>query len=253
MMYNIKLEKFEGPLDLLLELIENEKMDIVDVSLSKVTDQYLEQFKNIEKIDPANLVDFLQIAAQLILIKSRTLLPGLEVDDEEEVSIDELKKRLIEYKRFKDMSGKVEEMYKNSYISFEKKFNLQKLDIFYPGKNLNLASLKIFAENLFSEMTKFDRLEKNTIKEAVSIKDKILYIKDLITRRVRIGFNEVLMNSKSRTEMVISFLALLELIKQKILDVEQESLFGNIEVSTLPSFSSKVTADRHSRGSGRSK
>ncbi len=228
MLYNIKLEKFEGPLDLLLELIENEKMDITEVSLSKVTDEFLKQLDNIENIEPSVLADFLYIAAQLILIKSRNLLPDLEVTEEEEISASELKKRLMEYKRFKDMSVRIGEMYKNNYRSYEQKFFVERKSVFHPGRHLNLKSLQFVLNNLVKKMVEFEELEKETIKETVSVKEKISYIRNLITKRVKIGFNEILTGSKSKTEAVVSFLALLELVKQKILNVEQEKLFGDI-------------------------
>ena len=104
MTYRFKLEKFEGPLDLLLELIEKEELRITELSLAKVADQYLEYIKNNENIHLENLSDFLSVASKLILIKSRALLPVLQFTDEEEGEIQDLARQLEEYKRFKEAS-----------------------------------------------------------------------------------------------------------------------------------------------------
>jgi segregation and condensation protein A len=106
-MYNVKLEKFEGPLELLLELIEKEQLKITELSLAHVADQYLDYIKNHDSIALENLADFLTIASRLILIKSRALLPMLQVTPEEEEEIQDLAKQLEEYKKFREASQKI--------------------------------------------------------------------------------------------------------------------------------------------------
>jgi len=246
MLYQVKLNQFEGPLDLLLELIEKEKMDITEVSLSKVTDDYLKYLEGVENIKPSILADFLHIAAHLILIKSRSLLPDLEFEEEEEISTEDLKNRLIEYKKFKDMAMKFGEMYKGEYTSYEKKISAEDVNVFYPGRSLTNASFTRAVGRLTSQIVKFEELEEKTIKDVVSIKEKIGQIKDLITKRVNVKFSNILKGNKSKLDTVVSFLALLELIKQKILKVEQKELFGDIELaktSTLPMAGVRVVSD----------
>ena len=118
MAYTVRLQQFEGPLDLLLELIEKEKLDITEISLASVAEQYLEYLNNLQNISPGVLVNFLTVASKLILIKSRSILPTLEISEEEEEEIQDLKKQLEEYKKFKDASkiiGKIVE--KNEKIT----------------------------------------------------------------------------------------------------------------------------------------
>ncbi|MFA6296734.1 MAG: segregation/condensation protein A [Patescibacteria group bacterium] len=228
--YNVKLEKFEGPLDLLLDLIEKEKMDITHVSLSKVTDDYLKYLENSEEISPALLADFLHVAAQLILIKSRNLLPEINLGTDEEVSAAELQARLLEYKKYKDLSLKIQELYGKN-ISFEQKFSLQKIDAFYPGKTLNLNNMNLALSELLGRFEKIEILEKKTIKKAVSIKEKIVFIKGLILKQAKFKFHDLIKNKKSKSETIVSFLALLELNKQHCLNISQENIFGDILIN----------------------
>lgn len=226
-LYKVKLDKFEGPLDLLLDLIEKEKMDITQVSLSKVTDDYLRYLENSEDINPNLLADFLQVAAQLILLKSRNLLPELCLDNKEELSADDLQARLLEYKMFKDLSVQVGGLYGNN-ICFEQKFCLNKNQAFYPGRNLNLKSLAWALTGLLGRFEKLEKLEERTIKETISIKEKISFIKDLISKQVCLKFNDLVVDKKSKLEKIISFLAVLELSKQHYLNVSQKNVFGDI-------------------------
>ncbi len=230
MIYSVKLEKFEGPLDLLLDLIEKEKMDITEISLSTVADDYLKYLENAKDINPGLLADFLHVAAQLILIKSKSLLPDLSLDADEEISAAELQARLLEYKRFKDLSLQIGESFGKN-ICFEKTFSLQKIDAFYPGKNLDLKNMNSVLTDLFLRFEKLEVLEKKTIKETISIKQKITFIKDFITKQIKFKFSDIINNKKSRSEKIISFLAILELSKQRYLNVRQDKIFDDIYIN----------------------
>lgn len=226
--YKVNIEKFEGPLDLLLKLIEKEKLDITEVSLKKVTDQFLEHIKDLEEIEADNLADFLILASQLILIKSRALLPDLDIEDEEEISAEELALRLKEYKRFKEQSEKINEIYKNNKIAFEQEFCLQKNDVFAPGKNLKLESLNNAMKAIVLSISKFKDLAKKTVRQTISIKERIADLQQIISKQVKLKFKNIIKNSHNRMEAVVSFLALLELIKRQVVDVNQDEIFGDI-------------------------
>ncbi len=118
MPYKVKLEQFEGPLDLLLELIEKEKLDITNLSLTKVADEYLSYIEDRENITLDSLASFLSVASRLILIKSRALLPLLKFSEEEEEEIKDLEYQLAEYKKFKDLSKKIGNIAGSSRTSF---------------------------------------------------------------------------------------------------------------------------------------
>lgn len=228
-MYKVQLEKFEGPLDLLLELIESEKLSITEVSLAKVCDQYLKYLEVAENIAPSNLADFLLIAAQLILIKSKAILPDFKLSEEEKISSEELAFRLREYKKFKEAAKKIYQMYLSKNICFEKQVYEMPV-AFYPGKNLNKESLSASFYDLLRVLKQFEELEKETIRETISIKEKIANLQSLISREVNVKFNTIIKQAKTKLEAIVSFLALLELVRQKIVNVMQKDEFGEIEI-----------------------
>jgi segregation and condensation protein A len=226
--YKVNIEKFAGPLDLLLQLIEKEKLSITEVSITKIADQFLEYIEKLDEIEAENLADFLIMASQLILIKSRALLPDLEIENEEEISAEELALRLKEYKRFKDQAEKIDEIYTDSKISFEQEFYLQKNDLFSPGNNLGTNVLKEAMLSITLSINKFRELAKKTVKQTVSMKERIIELQKEISKEARVKFKNILSKSKNRMEAVVSFLALLELIKQQVVEVNQDEIFGDI-------------------------
>jgi segregation and condensation protein A len=228
-MYKVQLEKFEGPLDLLLELIENEKLSITEVSLARVCDQYLKYLETAQNISPSNLADFLLVAAQLILIKSKAILPNFQFSENEKISSQELAWRLLQYKKFKEASKIILQIYLSKNVCFGKQ--VQELPVaFYPGKNLTKNALSLAIYDLLRILKQFEILEKETIKETISIKEKIVYLQTLISREVNTKFNEIIKQAKTKLEAIVSFLALLELVKQKIVNVIQSDTFGEINI-----------------------
>lgn len=228
-MYRIHLEKFEGPLDLLLELIENEKLNITEVSLTKICDQYLKYLEETKDISPSNLADFLLIAAQLILIKSKAILPDFQLSDEEKISTEELSFRLLQYKKFKAAANKILQMYLSRNTCYEKR-SQETLVAFYPGKNLTSENISSAFYNLLRILKQFEILKRETIKETISIKKKISHLQFLISHQVNIRFNKIIKQAKTKLEVIVLFLALLELIRQKIINVIQSDTFGEIEI-----------------------
>lgn len=226
--YKVNIEKFEGPLDLLLQLIEKEKLNITEISLEKVTNQFLEYINKLEQIEAENLADFLIIASQLILIKSRALLPELDLPGEDEISAEELALRLKEYKKFKDQAQKINEIYENNKVSFEQEFYLQKGNIFAPGKNLTDESLLGAMRSIFFSFSKFKELARKTVRQTVSIKEKIIYLQKLISKEAKIKFKNIVNKTKNKLDAVVSFLALLELVKQQVIEVDQKKIFSDI-------------------------
>lgn len=227
-MINIKLEKFEGPLDLLLQLIEEEELDVTEISLVQVTDQYLEYLDQATDIDPSSLADFLVVAAQLLLIKSKALLPHLQIEEEEELSSDELAFRLREYKKFRDISKALLAMYQGKNICFEKQFTLSGEKVFYPGENLESGVLLQAFRQLAQNLERQEKLAEETVVKTVSIREKISLIRTFISRESKLKFGSLLDKSESKIDMIVTFLALLELIKQKTIKVSQDKQFGEI-------------------------
>jgi len=230
MTYQIKLEQFEGPLDLLLQLTQEEKLDITRVSLAKIADQYLEYISQAESISLENLSEFLSVAAKLILIKSKALLPLLEFTEEEEEEIKDLEYQLAEYKKFKDIALKINELAEQRTISFSREGFLGRQAIFYPPENITANDLKSAFEKLLGDIPLLEKLEEEMIREVLTLEDKIIHLQDMLREKVTTSFSELVANTEDKVEIVISFLAMLELVKQRIIHVEQEELFSEIHL-----------------------
>lgn len=233
--YLIDTEVYQGPLDLLLELIEKAELDITRLALAQVTDQYLEYMHKLKLENPAEVSAFLVIASRLVQIKSQALLPrppdvtGLEEEDPGEA----LARQLILYKRFKEISillGEREIEGLRTYLRLAPppKLNIQpKLDI----SDLTLDQLIQAAHEIFKSKPELANLNSVVNLPRITIRDRIQSILTKIKFDQKTSFKLLLGENYSRIEIVVTFLALLELVKRHILIANQDSLFGNIELS----------------------
>lgn len=234
--YRVSTEVFEGPLDLLLLLIERAELDITRLALAQVTDQYLEYLQNLEDRHPDEVSAFLVIAARLVLIKSLALLPRpqeTELAPEEEDPGEALAQQLIQYRRFKRIALYLDEKQTAGLHTFlrvaplpfkvEPKLDLSDLTV----QDLLQAAQQVFSKNggLTTDLSKVVTLPRVTIRE------KIQSILDILRRASSASFQQ-LARSNTRMEIVVTFLALLELVKRHVVDAQQESLFGDISLQT---------------------
>lgn len=241
----IKLQVFEGPLDLLLHLIEKNKIDIYDIPIVEITDQYLEYVNQMPKEDLDMASEFLLMAATLIDIKSRMLLPK-EVDEEGN-EIDpraELVEKLIEYKMYKHAAQELRDMqvyagkslYKDPTIPKEVKKYQQPVDLDKLLKDVDLSKLnEIFQMVLRRQVDKIDpvRSKFGTIEmEEVSLPEKMDFVSHTIKTKKKCSFRQLLENASSKIEVVVSFLAILELIKVGEITVSQEHTFDDIYITS---------------------
>ncbi|TAK94817.1 hypothetical protein EPO05_05785 [Patescibacteria group bacterium] len=229
-MYNIKLEQFEGPLDLLLQLIEDQKLDITRLSLATVADQYLEFIGNRQNITLENLANFLSVASRLILIKSKALLPLLEFSDEEEKEIKDLEYQIREYKKFKEIAKQVAKLYAGQEESFSRDGYVGFQTIFYPPEKLNGYDLKSAFTKVLSEIPIIEKLEQEMVREVITLEDKMNQLHATLKERAETSFAELIMQAQDKVEVIVSFLAMLELVKQRIIQVEQGGLFSEIKL-----------------------
>lgn len=230
MPYHFKLEKFEGPLDLLLELIEKEELKIAELSLAKIADQYLEYIKNNENIHLENLADFLSVAAKLILIKSRALLPILKFTDEEEGEIKDLARQLEEYRKFKEAAQKLGRIASLGRLAYSREGYAGVASFFYPPENLNIFDLKKHFQAVLQEIPIIEKLEEEFVREVMTLEQKINDLQGMLRKKVETCFSEVASCAKDKIEIIVSFLAMLEMVKQKLIHVEQEELFKEIKM-----------------------
>lgn len=229
-MYQCKLEKFEGPMDLLLSLIEEEKLDITEISLARVAGQYLEYIKNNEKIQLENLADFLGVASRLILIKSRALLPTLELSGEEEEEIKDLEQQLLEYKKFKEASLALGKMSQPGKICYSREGFSGVRAIFYPPEGIGIFDLKKHFLATLAEIPLIEKLSEEIVGEVITLEEKINDLQNVLRQRIEATFFDITAEAKDRIEIIMSFLAMLEMVKQRIINVEQKELFREIRM-----------------------
>lgn len=236
--YAVSLPSFQGPLDLLLQLIEKEELDINAISLVAVTDQYLRTIAALEEIEPGALADFLVIASRLLYLKSLSLLPKPStVEEPEEESADALIKQLLEYRRFKQAAALLQEREAQGlrvYVRTAPKPDLEKrLDLSNLDLNKLHAALRRALQRIPSDPP-MPRVKTYPITVAEQIENVRSYLRqrqeqaDGIVEPQPITFTELLTRGTTRLEVVVTFLAILELIKQRELSAEQESTFGEI-------------------------
>ncbi|MBI3671256.1 segregation/condensation protein A [Candidatus Azambacteria bacterium] len=216
----------------MLELIEKEKLNISEISLTSVCDQFLEYTKHFENIQPLHLANFLVIASKLILIKSRSLLPFLELSKEEEEGIDELQERLKEFQKIKKGAELIRELELKKRICYERHSGLRNVVVFLPPKNITKEALCEFFLNVKNEIVlEKEPLEKAKIEAVISFEETISNIRKRIVDISEEYFHNIIPKDKaSKVNVIMAFLAVLELVKQKFLLVEQEGNFANIKM-----------------------
>ncbi len=230
-MAHVKLQQFEGPLDLLLSLIEEQKLNITDIALAEVTEQFLSYVKELEQIEPTALADYLNIAAKLLVIKSKAILPSLEVAEDEELEPEEdLTSKLILYKKFKEVARYIKQIDSQGQQGFIRTAVFSQRVNFFPDPKVTAESLHESILKVLQQLKELDNLPKARVKEAVSIQEKISHLQNRLASRIETSLSELLAEAKNKDEVIVTFLALLELIKQRIFSVEQELLFTDVKI-----------------------
>lgn len=232
--YVVKIELYEGPMDLLLKLIEKQELDITRVSLAAITDQYLIHLRLIEEVRPEAIVDFLVVAARLLLIKSRMLLPRpptLEGEEEEEDPGEQLARQLRMYKRFKEIAGLLRQKRESGLRAYPRLAPPPKMQHRIGLEGLSLADLLEGMKQALEAHPPAIAVNHVVAPLTIRVEDKIEYIMHLTRQRRRFSFQHFLGSSSSRMEIIVSFLAILELIKRRQIHVHQDQLFGEILIS----------------------
>lgn len=231
--YVFKHEKFEGPLQLLLDLIEKETLSISEISLSKVADEYLAHVKTLGAINPDELAEFLVVAAQLMLIKSRSLLPSIKLNEEELSSIEELERRLEEYRRIRERASALKERAALGLRIHARESFFGLPPVFFPPPGVGLENLKAAFEAFVAALPKLEKLVEERIKKVVSLEEKIAHIRSFLNNVVERAFSDIVRGAHERTDVIVSFLAILELARQRFVDLDQSKPFGDITIKRL--------------------
>ena len=217
----VKINVFEGPLDLLLHLIEKNKIDIYDIPIVEITDQYMEYLHSMEQEDLGTMSEFMVMAATLLDIKCKMLLPKeVNEEGEEEDPREELVQKLLEYKMYKYMSYELKDYMDNAAGVFYKKPSI-------PDEVLKYQSILKKQESKIDPIrSKFGTIEK----EEVSLSDKMLAMKSYAAEHRKFSFRQLLTSQSSRVQVIVTFLSILELMKMGYIHVQQDELFDDIQV-----------------------
>lgn len=254
--FKVRVGEVEGPLELILDMIEKRKLHISDISLSQVADEFIEHVKSFEDFPMADsapsptlvgpgdqknivsdLADFILVASTLLLIKSKSLLPNLPLTQEEEGSIEDLENRLKSYKKYKELSLSLGQMF-GSFLYFPNE-RKQPAAIFYPTRDISLGSLKgALLEALRNMPQAAAELPKVTVDKTVSLEEMVDRLTQRVKASLKMSFKEFSSSGsqesgrQERVNVIVSFLAMLELVKQGAIRASQEKHFADIEIES---------------------
>ncbi len=247
--YELKTEKFQGPLDKLLELIETKKLEIAEISLAEVTGDFLDYLRKLEEPQTGEtkeeylarlrvLADFIAIASRLILIKSKSLLPDAPLTPDEEADIKDLEARLKIYRALKPAMRILQERWQKNEAEFSRPYFLNAsfpvsasgANIFYPGDNLSLESLITSVSRVAAAVQKFVSEEATVAKEMVSVEEKMKEIVERLQKFTEVSFSHF-SGDGSRSEIIAAFLAILHMAHDQLIFLEQKAHFSDIMIT----------------------
>jgi segregation and condensation protein A len=241
--YTVETRVYEGPLDLLLQLIERAELDITEVSLAQLTDQYLEHLNSVSEVSTEEVSAFLVIAAKLIQIKSEVLLPRHSENEGEEDVGQELVRQLKLYKRFKEISKilrNYEESGSRTYLRIAPTPNIEsKIDV----SGIKLDDLLVAAQAVLLKSKPDAQLDNVITISRITIRQKINLIAQFLKNSEQGTFQQLLSKEPTHEEIVVTFLAMLELVKRHLVQVWQESLFGGIEIKLATTWDEEQPLD----------
>lgn len=237
--YKVQFEVFEGPLDLLLYLVKKEEVDIYQINLTRLATQFIEYVEVMRELDLDIAGEFLVMASTLMYIKSRELLPveqretGAEDEEDGEDPRWELIRKLVEYKKFKDAAAELQQLEWRQEQVFARQPVKPEFETAPPRTEVSLFDLVSAVSAILKRFqTRADT--RDIFEDKWSVSEKIEFVRETITRLGRVRFSELFAATTSRAEVVVTFLALLELIRLKVLVAEQAEAFGEIDLSLAP-------------------
>ena len=238
MEFQIKTEQFNGPIHLLLGLIENRKLHVSEVSLAEVTEDFL-KFMETNQLSYAQISSFVVVASTLLLIKARSLLPQMELTEEEEGSIVDLTERIRQYQIVKTFSEKLVPVFQKN-ISFERIY-VDKTPIFAPDAQISKNNLQVVMQDLFQAFPVTEKIPEKAIKVVVKLEEVIENLSKRISSGMAFHSRDIMNKYRDATDpaerrqakvfAVVSFLAILELVKKGLANVLQDGQFGDIELN----------------------
>jgi segregation and condensation protein A len=227
--FTVRTESYEGPLELILELIEKRKLLVNELSLAQVTDDYIVYVKNGASFPMDEAANFINVAATLLLIKSRSLLPDLELSHEEEDDVEDLKRRLELYEVARTAARNLSQI-------FGRRIMLSRGErepdaVFAPSRDLSLETLESSLRTLLASKEKEVKLPEARIRPLVSIEEMMDTLRTRVERALTLSFKEFTGDKTEKVEVIVSFLALLELVKMGAVEAAQYDKWGDIRIT----------------------
>lgn len=227
--FSIKTDHFEGPLELLIELVEKRKLLINNISLATVTDEYIARVSEMQEQSLPNTAQFITLAATLLLIKSKSLLPVLELTDEEETSIHDLEDRLRLYQMYRDVAAILQLDY-GAHVMYEPEYTPPREPLFLPDEFCTVLALAEAMERTINNLPKPIIKQTATVRPVISLDHMMENLKRRIERQLRISFFDMRQQESEHKNVIVGFLAILELFKQGNLIINQHDRFLDIEI-----------------------
>lgn len=229
--YKIKTQNFEGPFGLLLNLVEQRKLFINEISLAQVTEDYLNYVNSLKNLTPAEISSFVVVAATLILIKSKSLLPNLNLTDEEENDIKNLEDRLKLYETYTRLAKNIKDRFGSERIFFCEVERKNDFLVFLPDEQITKESMMAFASDVLCRIPKKVFLQEVEVKKVISIEEMINSLTERIQSSIKMNFKDFAGKAQTKEEkvfVIVGFLAMLELVRNGILNAAQENNFEDI-------------------------
>lgn len=235
--YTVRTSAYEGPFNLLLELIEKRKLLVNDLSLSQVTEDFIQHVKSQADFPMEDATEFIAVAATLLLIKSKSLIPDLQLSSEEEEDVDDLKKRLIAYEKAREASRTLGQLFGRSVMVSAGERAPDAM--FAPSKDLSVASLQAALREALAALEKEVALPEVRVRPMVTIEEMMDNLMDRVQKALTLSFKEFSGDAKEKVEVIVSFLAMLELVKQGAIAVEQGGTFQDIRITNTSAVTPK--------------
>lgn len=229
---SVKTEVFEGPLELLLELVERRKLLINDISLAAVTDEYLERVSEMQEKSLPNTVQFIQLAATLLLIKSKSLLPVLELTTEEEEGIDDLESRLQLYQIYRDAGRQLAARFGQA-VSYGRRFVQSSEPLFVTDRYTTKEALVEAINRVLHDLPLSAPKPVARVRQTVTLEAMIGRLQQRVEREMHLRFSDLIGQKAERLDVIVGFLAVLESVKQGRVLAAQASHFGDIEIKKI--------------------
>ncbi|HYE23126.1 MAG TPA: ScpA family protein [Candidatus Paceibacterota bacterium] len=227
--YTVRTASYEGPLELLLDLIEKRKLHVNELSLAEVTDDFIQHVRGQAEFPMEEAANFISVAATLLLIKSKSLIPELALSEDEEEDVEDLKRRLLMYEKAREAARELSRIFGRAVLVSRGERAPEPM--FAPSRDLSPETLTAALRNALTEAEKQEQLPEVRVKPLITIEEMMDRLTDRVQTALAVSFKEFSGGAKEKVEVIVSFLALLELVKQGVVDAAQHDHFADIKIT----------------------